>query len=71
MREERMLKFHTESLVFLQNEKVLKNFEKPKIEGDTITSINEKDRIVHITRHLLTGESTHSLILSGENYERL
>jgi len=71
MREERMLKFHTESITHMHNEKILKNFGKPKLEGDSVTSVNEKDKIAHITRHLLTGEATHSLILDGEYYDRL
>jgi len=70
-REDKMLSFHTNSLTAIYDEKVLKGFNKPKLDGDTITSVNESKKICFITRHLLTGESTHSLILENEFYERL
>jgi len=70
-RQERMITFHTNSLTALFNEKDLKGFDKPKLDGDSVTSLNESKKIGFITRHLLTGESTHSLILENEFYERI
>jgi len=70
-REERMLSFHTNSLTALYDEKLLRTFGKPNLDGDSVTSISETKKIAHITRHLLTGEATHSLRLEGEFYERL
>lgn len=69
-REERMLKSHVDSLTAAHTESILGGFSKPVLEGDTVTSLNEKKRIAHITRHLLTSEPTHSLILQGEHYDR-
>jgi len=70
-REDIMLSFHTNSLTAIYDEKVLRGFNKPRLDGDTIMSVNESKKIGFITRHLLTGESTHSLILENKFYERL
>ena len=69
-RQERMLKSHVDSLTAIHCESILKGFDKPVLEGDSVTSRNESKRIAHITRHLLTSEPTHSIILQGEHYER-
>lgn len=66
-----MLKHHKESLSFIHDEKTLKGFDEPLIERDTVTSINKTKKIAHITRHLLTCEATHSIILKDEWFERL
>jgi len=51
--------------------KDLKGFADPIMESDSVISKNESKRIGYITRHLLTGEPTHSLILQGEHYDRI
>jgi len=66
-----MISLHTECLTSYFDEKLLKCFNKPLLEGDSVTSVNESKRIAFITRHLLTGEPTHSLILEKEFYDRL
>ena len=38
---------------------------------DTVVSDSPSKREAYITRHLLTCEATHALILNGEWYERL
>ena len=68
---ERMLSSHIAALTANYDEKQLEAFSKPKLEADTVTSLDEKNKIAHITRHLLTGEATHSLILKDEFYERV
>ena len=70
-REERMINYHIDSLSACHSEKLFKSFGKPKLEGDSVTSINESKRIAHITRHLLTSEPTHSIILKDEHFDRL
>jgi len=70
-REEKMITSHVNSLTSNYDEKILKTFSKPVLDGDTVTSLNETKRIAHITRHLLTCEATHSLKLEGEFYERV
>lgn len=51
--------------------KELKNFSDPIMEFDSVTSKNELKKIGFITRHQLTGEPTHSLILQGNHYDRV
>ena len=70
-RQEKMLSSHMASLSFNYSEEMLCNFSKPIVEGDSITSLYESKKIAHITRHLLTGEATHSLILKDEMYCRV
>ena len=65
-----MMSSHICSLTANYSNTILKTFGKPKLEGDTVTSLNETKRIAHITRHLLTSEPTHALILQGEHYDR-
>jgi hypothetical protein len=38
---------------------------------DTVVSNSPSKREAYITRHLLTCEATHALILNGSCYERL
>jgi len=70
-RNERMVLCHVDSLTSNYDSNLLKLFSKPVLEGDSITSTIENKKIAFITRHLLTGESTHSLKLEGEFYDRL
>ena len=70
-REDRMIKSHIESLSACHSEKIFLSFSKPKLEGDSVTSISESKKIAHITRHLLTSEPTHSIILKDEFFDRV
>lgn len=72
-REDRMIKSHVDSLSQNYDEKILKTFGKPKLEGDTVTSISESKKLAHITRHLIsfTGEATHAVMLNEKTYDRL
>ena len=70
-RQERMINYHIDSLSACHNEEIFNTFGKPKLEGDSVTSISEKNKIAHITRHLLTSEPTHSIILKDEWYDRV
>jgi len=70
-REERMLLSHVNSLTACHDEKILKTFGKPKLDGDSVTSVSESKKIAHITRHLLTSEPTHSIVLKDEHFNRL
>lgn len=70
-KEEKMLSFHRESLKHIHDEKTLKGFDEPIVENDSITSVNKLKKIAHITRHLLTCEATHSIILRDEWFNRL
>jgi len=69
--DNRMRSTHINALTSAFVVKELKGFNSPKIESDTVTSINEQKRIGFITRHQLTGDMTHSLILQGEYYDRI
>jgi len=72
-REERMLSNHLSSLtgVFGENYKSLK-FEPPAHpDNDTYISNSPTKKIAYITRHLLTSEVTHGLILEKETYNRI
>jgi len=66
-----MITSHVNSLTACHEEKILKTFGKPQLDGDSVTSVSESKRIAHITRHLLTSEPTHSLILKDEHFDRL
>jgi hypothetical protein len=69
-RQERMIKNHLNSRDQLYNDKKIK-FEQPQFAkkcNDTIISKSKKE--IFITRHLLTAECTHSLILKDEWLER-
>lgn len=66
-----MINSHIDSLSACHSEKVFLSFGKPKLEGDSVTSISESKKIAHITRHLLTSEPTHSIILKDEWYDRI
>jgi len=65
-----MILSHINSLSACHEEKTLQTFGKPKLEGDSVTSVSESKKIAHITRHLLTSEPTHSIILKDEWFER-
>lgn len=71
IRSDKMISMHTDSLTSVIEEKYLKGFSKPIQDGDSVTSLNENKKIAFITRHLLTGEPTHSLILEKEFYDRV
>lgn len=72
-REDRMIKHHIDSLTQNYEEKILKTFGKPKLEGDTVTSISESKRLAHITRHHISymGEPTHAIFLNEQTFDRL
>ena len=65
-RQQRMLKFHLESRERLYKDSKIK-FEEPKFFkkcNDSIVSKSEK--LIFITRHWLTAECTHALILEND-----
>jgi len=74
-RNEKMLSLHSISLSAHYGEKLKKmNFLTPYSEekdNDSLISNSPSTKTAFITRHLLTGEVTHSLILDKEWYSRL
>lgn len=69
-RQQRMMKFHLEGRDYLYKDGKIK-FDEPifaKNCKDTIISKSKKE--IYITRHLLTAECTHSLVLKDECYDR-
>jgi len=69
-RQQRMLKFHLEGRNHIYKDSKVK-FGEPifhKNCNDTVVSKSKKE--IYITRHLLTAECTHSVILSEENLDR-
>jgi len=74
-RTERMICFHKAALSGCMAERNIK-FNDPFIpqeatQNDTVISDCPSKRVAVITRHLLTGEATHALILEREFYDRL
>jgi len=67
----KMRNTHINALTAAFVAKELNNFSEPIMEFDSVTSKNESKKIGFITRHLLTGEPTHSLILQGDHYDRV
>jgi len=50
------------------------NFESPVIyenQNDSVLSNSPSKKVAYITRHLLTSEVTHSIILDKESYSRV
>jgi len=69
-RQQRMLKFHLEGRDFLYKDSNVK-FEEPifhKRCNNTVISKSKKE--IYITRHWLTAECTHSLVLKEEHLNR-
>jgi len=74
-RSERMICFHRAALSGCMAERNIK-FNDPYIPqdatlNDTVISNCPSKKVAVITRHLLTGEATHALILEKEHYDRL
>lgn len=69
--DNKMRTTHLNALTSAFVAKDLKGFSDPVLESDSVTSLNETKRIGFITRHLLTGDLTHSLTLEGEFYDRI
>jgi len=70
-----MISFHKAALSGCMAGKNV-NFNDPYIptettQNDTVISDCPAKKVAVITRHLLTGEATHALILEKEFYERL
>ncbi len=69
-RQQRMLKFHLESRDFVHKDNPVK-FEEPKFPKNcNYTVISKSKKEIFITRHWLTAECTHSLVLKDECYDR-
>lgn len=71
-RDEQMLANHISSLTgVFEDYKSLKFLEPSHPDNDTYISNSPSKKIAYITRHLLTSEVTHGLILEKEHYNRL
>ena len=71
---EKIISSHKVSLSGHYNDKLNSyKFEEPAVvekELDSVISVSPSKKIAFITRHLLTTEPTHILILENEYYER-
>lgn len=75
--QERMLSSHSATLSSYYGKRLKSmQFKEPYVHTehgvtDTVISNSSSKREAYITRHLLTCEATHALILNGSCYERL
>lgn len=75
--QERMLSSHSATLSSYYGKRLkFMQFKEPYVHTehgvtDTVVSSSPSKREAYITRHLLTCEATHALILNGSCYERL
>ena len=75
--QERMLSVHSATLSSYYGKRLKPmQFKEPYVleehgVKDTVVSDSLSKHEAYITRHLLTCEATHALILNGEWYERL
>lgn len=69
-REEKMFKAHLECRSYHYKDNV-KDFKEPyrdPRDNETIASISKKE--IFVTRHLITGETTHSIVFKDDWYDR-
>lgn len=75
--QERMLSSHSATLSSYYGKRLKSmQFKEPYVlvehgVRDTVVSNSPSKHEAYITRHLLTCEATHALILNGDCYERL